>query len=208
MTASHFTWFILITVPFFSFQLLESNRRIISFNTPKPCKNHWNEDGSDIPTIHDGQGDGLSKSIMCFPCWFSQDEGPAEVSVDNEHEHHKLTVSPHHHRGDKGERNKFLQNIIPALLDGHQQHAQLPGHVRNVVHGEFFHSFIGAKFAVGRIHKDHVEISEEDEEPEKCVNFCVSLEILERGFGMAGNAKVVANTKKAEWHSVKHNDQG
>ena len=94
----------------------------------------------------------------------------------------------------------------PALLDPHQQHTQLPEHVRDVMQGEFMHSFFGAVFSIRRVHENHVEVNE-DNELNWRQNHGGFLEVGVLGVGLRSDAKVMANHKEAARKGVKHDDQ-
>lgn len=192
-------------------QLLENDAKVVAVQTLKPGENGWNDNGSEIPKVHEENGGRVSKfTFGGVPCRIAGNEGPAEISVNDKDDTQHLAVSVHHFRGDKGVEgcgNHSLEGNVPALLDGHQKHAQLPTHVRNVVQNEPVHSILGAKFSIGRVHKDQVEIGKEDE-LKRCCKHGVLLEVSEGGIGVALDAEVVANHENVDRNRVEHDDQG
>lgn len=191
-------------------QLLENDAKVVAVDALEIGENGWNDNGRDIPKVHEENGAVESDSTGGVPCWSAGNEGPAEPSVDDKEDTQHLAVSVHQLRGDKGVEgcgNHSLEGNVPALLDGHQKHAQLPGHVGNVVQNELVQSFLGAIFSVGRVDEDHVEIGIDDE-LDRCSNLGKLLEISEDGIGVALDAKVVTNNEQVDRKRVKHDDQG
>jgi len=189
---------------------LESDAKVVAVVALEIGENGWNENGTEIPKVHDEFGEVESDSTGGVPCRRAGNEGPAEPCVDDKEDTQHLAVSVHYFRGDKGFEgcgNHSLEANVPALLDGHQKQAQLPAHVGNVVQNELGHSFLGVIFSVGRVDKDHVEIGVGDD-LNRCSNLGKLLEISEDGIGVALDAEVVANHEQASRNRVKHNDQG
>jgi len=185
---------------------VEGNNTFITFLGLIPGENGGDDDGGDIPGVHDELGDEVSRLSGGIPNRHAEDERPDEDGVNNDQDHQELNVIPEVFLGYPGEWDSSLQGNEPALLDGHAQHTHLPKHVRNVVKDEVVEGFLGSVFTVRGVDEDHVEV-QQGEELEGGHILGGHLEVVELGIKLDLDTAVVADHEDDDRKGMKLENQ-
>lgn len=185
---------------------VEGNDTLITFLGLIPGENGRDNDGGNIPGVHDKLGDEVSRLSGGVPKRTAEDERPDEEGVNNEHNHQELNVIPEVFLGYPGEWDSSLQGDEPALLDGHKQHTHLPKHVGNVVKDEVVKGFLGSVFTVRGVDENHVEV-QQGEELEGGKILGGHLQVVELGIKLDLDTAVVADHEDDDRKSVKLENQ-
>lgn len=185
--------------------LVESNNTVIAALGLDVSENGWNDDGGEIPSIHDNLGSESSGILMGVPKGLVEDERPDKGAVYDKQDHQKLDVSPEHNVRDS-ERSDIFQCDEPALLNAHQQHSHLPKHVWNVMKGETDSCRRIAIMSVRRVNEHHVEVHERDELNNR-QSWGSCLEAREFWIGLNHDTVVMQDHKCVAWKGVEHDNQ-